>query len=72
MAVSGPVLHSKSIVVDADSSPSVVMVRHVRANYRGRVPQRVARTSGAMTVGLNEDWHYVVCAARRAYPGGYR
>jgi hypothetical protein len=32
------------------------MVRLVRANYRGRVPQRVARTSRTMT---NVEWQYV-------------
>jgi hypothetical protein len=41
------------------------MARLVRANYRGRVPQRVARTSRAMTkvewqyVNVNGDWHYI-------------
>jgi hypothetical protein len=47
------------------------MARLVRANYRGRVPQRVARTSRAMAevewqhVNVNGDWYN--CAYSKNY-----
>jgi hypothetical protein len=38
------------------------MARLVRATYRGTVPEKVARTSRAMTfwarVNVNADWYY--------------
>jgi hypothetical protein len=45
------------IAVETDSRPSSSWPGFVRANYRGRVPQRVVRTSWAMT---KVEWQYVI------------